>query len=115
VTRGCALLPALALIVCDAALAHAHLEQSMPADGSVLRNAPAELVLHFSEPAQLTALAIEKEGGASQKLAVPAGKSQAQIVVPLPALSPAHYVVSWRVMSSDGHVVHGQVHFTLAQ
>jgi methionine-rich copper-binding protein CopC len=115
VTRGCALLLALALGAGAAALAHTHLEQSTPADGSVLRSAPAEFVLHFSEPAQLTALAVEKEGGASQKLALPAGKLQAQIAVPLPALSPARYVISWRAMSADGHVVHGQVHFTLAQ
>lgn len=98
-----------------AALAHAHLEQSVPADGSVVNRAPTQLVLRFSEPAQLSALAIEKEHGAKQKLPPPTDKPQAQIVVPLPALAPGRYVVSWRAVAADGHVVPGQVHFTLSQ
>jgi methionine-rich copper-binding protein CopC len=109
------LLLALGLAAGVTALAHAHLQQSLPSDGSVVRSAPAELVLRFSEPAQLTALAIEQEGGAKQKLAPPSGQPQARIVVPLPLLTPGRYVVSWRALSADGHVVPGQVHFTLTQ
>jgi len=113
--RARAFLLALGLVVGEAALAHAHLEQSVPADGSVVSRAPTQLVLRFSEPAQLTALAIEKEHGAKQKLPPPADKPLAQIVVPLPALAPGRYVVSWRAVAADGHVVPGQVHFTLSQ
>jgi methionine-rich copper-binding protein CopC len=110
-----AFVAALAVAAGAAALAHARLEQTVPADGSVIKSTPAELVLRFSEPAQLTALAIQKEGGALQKLASPAGTAQSRIVVPLPALVPGHYVVSWRALGADGHVVPGQVHFTITQ
>ncbi|HKD54257.1 MAG TPA: copper resistance CopC family protein [Steroidobacteraceae bacterium] len=113
--KGRAFFPALAVAASAVALGHAHLEQSVPADGSVVSRAPTQLVLRFSEPAQLTALAIEKEHGARQKLPAPAGKPQAQIVVPLPTLAPGSYVVSWRAVAADGHVVPGQVHFTLSQ
>lgn len=105
----------LGVVTCAAAFGHAHLEKSVPADGSVVSRAPTQLVLQFSEPAQLTALAIEKEHGAKQKLPPPADKPQAEIVVPLPALAPGRYVVSWRAVAADGHVVPGQVHFTLNQ
>jgi methionine-rich copper-binding protein CopC len=97
-----------------AAQAHAHLQQATPADGSILSAAPTELVLRFSEAAQLTALTIGKDGAAPQKVAPLPQKPAAKIVVALPPLAPGHYVVSWRVLSADGHVVPGQIRFTLS-
>jgi methionine-rich copper-binding protein CopC len=96
-------------------LAHAHLLGSTPSDRSVLRTPPATLELHFSEAAQLTSLWIEKTGGPKQKLASPATEPRAQIRVSLPALAPGSYVVGWRALGSDGHVVPGQIRFTLNQ
>ena len=110
-----AFLLVLGAVAGTAALAHAHLEKSVPGDGSVVSRAPTQIVLRFSEPAQLTALAIEKEHEGKRKLPPPADKPQAEIVVPLPALAPGRYVVSWRAVAADGHVVPGQVHFTLNQ
>ncbi len=95
------------------AQAHAHLEGSTPADGSVLATVPGELVLQFSESARLTALAIARDGGAAQPLRPLPQSSARRIVVALPALSPGDYVVSWRVLGADGHVVPGQVRFRL--
>jgi methionine-rich copper-binding protein CopC len=94
--------------------AHAHLEESLPADNSVTRTAPTALVLRFSEAARLTALSITQEGGARQKLNPPQG-SRAKIEVALPALAPGHYLVSWRVLGADGHVLPGQIRFTLTR
>src|SRR6266446_1288612 len=50
------------------AQAHAHLQASVPRDGSTLGTAPVALVLQFSEAARLTALWIEKSGAEKQKL-----------------------------------------------
>jgi len=96
------------------AYAHAHLEQATPADGSVLSAPPAQLVLRFSEAARLTAFSIQ---GASTRQNVTALPEQPQttIVVPLPPLAPGHYVLSFRVVGADGHVVPGQVRFTLSR
>jgi methionine-rich copper-binding protein CopC len=96
-----------------AAGAHAHLEGASPADQAVLHSAPRELTLHFSEPAQLTALTLEREGSAPAALTLPSGQAQ-RIVVPLPSLVPGHYRVSFRALSADGHIVPGQVRFTLS-
>ena len=106
------LIGAWLLLAASAVQAHAHLQAATPADHSVLSAAPTQLVLHFSEAARLTALAVAKAGEPAHKLALP-DKPQAQIVVPLPPLAPGDYVVSWRAVGADGHVVPGEIHFTL--
>jgi copper transport protein len=105
----------LLLVAAVSAQAHAHLQQATPADGSVLEAAPSELVLRFSEAAQLTALTVARDGGTQQKVTPLPHKPQAQIVVKLPPLAPGHYVVSWRALSADGHVVPGEIRFTLGR
>jgi methionine-rich copper-binding protein CopC len=103
------------LLGASAAQAHPHLQQVTPADGSVVTSAPTQLVLRFSEAARLSVLAIGQGEGPRQKLTPLPQQSQATIVVKLPPLSPGRYVVSWRVMGVDGHVVPGEIHFTLKQ
>ena len=93
---------------------HAHLLSAVPADNSRISSAPATLVLRFSEAARLTALWIARDGAPRQKLPAPQ-QSQAQLSVPLPALAPGHYIISWRALSDDGHVVPGEVRFTLTR
>ncbi|MDB6086743.1 MAG: copper resistance protein CopC [Gammaproteobacteria bacterium] len=96
------------------ASAHAHLQKSSPADDSVISAAPANLVLNFSEAARLTALSIQKGGESPQKLTSLPTTAAQQISIPLPPLTPGAYTVSWRVLSDDGHVMAGALHFTLA-
>jgi methionine-rich copper-binding protein CopC len=94
--------------------AHAHLQKSSPADNSVITTSPPNLVLNFSEASRLTALSIQKGSESQQNLkSLPTTAAQ-QISVPLPPLTPGTYSVSWRVVSDDGHVMAGALHFTLA-
>jgi methionine-rich copper-binding protein CopC len=97
------------------AQAHAHLQASIPRDGSTLGTTPAALVLQFSEAARLTALWIEKSGAEKRKLTPLPAEPHSRIAVPLPKLAPGDYVVSWRVLGSDGHVVPGKIRFTLSR
>lgn len=83
-------------------------------DGSHLAAAPAELVLAFSEAARLTALGITRAGGEKQKL-TPPGESLQRIRVPLPKLAPGDYLVTWRALGSDGHLVPGQIRFSVTK
>jgi methionine-rich copper-binding protein CopC len=94
--------------------AHAHLQKSSPADNSVITASPANLVLNFSEAARLTALSIQKGGESPQKLKPLPTTAAQQISVPLPPLTPGAYSVTWHVLSDDGHVMSGTLHFTLA-
>jgi methionine-rich copper-binding protein CopC len=93
--------------------AHSHLKGSVPGDGSVVNAAPASIVLKFSEAAKLTALTLQKDGGAEQKLAPLPSAAAAEISVPAPKLEPGKYVVSYRVVSDDNHIMSGKLEFTL--
>lgn len=105
--------PVLAMFAVTAS-AHTHLQQSNPADNSVITASPTHLVLSFSEAARLTALSIQKDNEPERKLQPPSTAAAQQISVPLPPLAPGAYSVSWHVLSDDGHVMSGTLHFTLA-
>ncbi len=97
----------------SAAFAHANLKSSVPADGSTVAKAPAELVLNFSEGARVTALTVQKDGGAKQKVSPLPATSAAQARIAAPRLEDGHYTVTWRVASGDGHVMNGKFSFTV--
>lgn len=105
---GLALLP-------GAARAHAHLLEAVPAQGAVLHEAPARVSLTFSEPARLAVLWIAPENGARRKIAPLPAEAAKVISVALPSLAPGRYVLTWRVIGRDGHVVPGELHFTLSE
>ena len=95
------------------ASAHARLVSSSPADGSVITKSPSSIVLSFSEAARLTALSIKRSDEAKQSLKPLPTTAAEQISVPLPPLKPGAYSLTWRVLSDDGHVMSGTLHFTL--
>jgi methionine-rich copper-binding protein CopC len=97
-----------------AASAHAHLLKSSPADNSVITTSPSNLVLNFSEAARLTALSIQKDEEPKRNLKPLPTTAAQQISIPLPPLTPGTYSVNWRVLSDDGHMMAGALHFTLA-
>src|SRR4030088_2034079 len=93
--------------------AHAHLQKSSPADNSVITTSPSNLVLNFSEAARLTGLSIQKGEEPKQDLKPLPTTAAQQVSIPLPPLTPGTYSVNWRVVSDDGHVMGGALHFTL--
>ena len=96
------------------AYAHAHLTAAVPADRSAGK-APEQIVLTFSEAARLTALTLQREGEEPHKLTPLPAEMATRITVPLPKLSTGRYTLSWRVVSEDGHVVPGALHFTVLE
>ncbi len=95
------------------AQAHTHLIAASPAEGSTVK-APERIVLGFSEAARLTALSVRREGGAEEKLSPLPSTVAKEVSVTAPPLTPGHYTVSWRVVSNDGHVMSGKLHFTVS-
>jgi methionine-rich copper-binding protein CopC len=102
------------LTIASIAAAHVHLKQSVPAEGAVVTAAPAQIVLTFNEPALLTALWIQLDANAKQKLGPVPTEAQATITVATPGLKPGKYVVTWRAVAPDRHVMSGQLHFTVS-
>jgi methionine-rich copper-binding protein CopC len=103
-----------ALGIAGAALAHARLQTSTPADGSVLQQSPATFSLKFDEPATITLLTLQKEGEALQKLQPPSSKPGTELSVPAPKLTAGSYSLNYKAVSADNHVVSGAIHFRLA-
>ena len=102
----------LGLLWTAAALAHTHLVRSTPADGADLATPPPEAVLVFAEPVTLATAKVESSEGAKSVLTPPHGKN-AEIHLKLPALAPGRYHLTWRAASADGHVMTGQLAFTI--
>jgi len=96
-----------------AAMAHAVVEDIVPADGARLAQSPPEVRITFSETVQLLqpndaqVVAADGTSVARGGAQVPPGNAT-QVVIPLePRLAPATYTVRWRVVSADGHIVGG--------
>ena len=97
----------------DGAQAHAYLETSNPADGTVLAAAPAVLQLAFGESVQLSATQVDIVDGAGHHVAptrlrlersAVSGEdteSPVRIVGDLPSLARGVYRVSWQTLSTD--------------
>jgi copper transport protein len=107
------LLTLLLAAAAEGAHAHAVLVESTPADGAALASAPDRVTLHFNEPVQVISLRLVDERGQATPLAQDPETTPDRVEAPLPSLSPGSYVVSWRLLSVDGHPVGGAAFFTL--
>ncbi len=105
------------VLVCAAfsasAAAHAHLHASVPADHATVSAAPRQLSLAFNESVVLTALTIQKGDSAPTRLGPLADAGAAEFKFELPSLDDGSYVVKWRAISADGHIMAGKFTFTV--
>jgi methionine-rich copper-binding protein CopC len=105
---------ALAMLVAQSVAAHTELKATVPADRAAIAAAPENVQLTFSEAVRLTALSIQKDGAEKQSLGPLPAETTAAFAVALPAtLAAGHYVVTWRALSEDTHVISGEFMFTL--
>ena len=102
------------IMVPGLALAHAHLEASVPAANSTVPVMPPEITLHFSEAIRVTALSIERDGAKEmQDIKAPA-ETKAVLKVSAPKLAAGSYVLKWRGLGDDGHIMSGTVRFAVS-
>jgi copper transport protein len=103
----------IALASASEACAHASLVKAVPADGAVIPLPPAALTLTFNEPvAPLVVRLIGPDGAPLAPIAVTAQDTTVTISAP-PALRRGTHVLSWRVISADGHPVGGSLMFSI--
>ncbi|MEZ5102453.1 MAG: copper resistance protein CopC [Thermoleophilia bacterium] len=106
-----ALAAVLALLAAaPAALAHATLIGSAPADEAVVDGSPAAVVLRFDEQVEASFGAVRVYDGAARR--VDTGSAERPDVRSAsaalrPDLPDGTYTVAWRVVSADGHPVRG--------
>jgi methionine-rich copper-binding protein CopC len=106
---------ALLLALAAPALAHDELLTSSPADGATLTKLPPTVTLTFEEPPadEFAKMSVSGPDGALVNSTGPTIVGS-QMSVHLKAMTNAGtYVISFRIMSDDGHPVSGTIHFTL--
>ena len=105
---------AVAAVVSGSALAHTELTATFPDDGSMVAEAPENLQLTFSEPVRLTALSLQKDSERVQNLGPLPSETIKEFSIAVPAtIDDGHYVVSWRALSEDTHVMTGEFMFAV--
>lgn len=104
-----------AAVLTAAALAHASLKSSSISDGEVLETRPSEISLEYSCAVGLAALTLQTGAGEAVDWDYrPPRRMQAAFTASLPPLDDGDYVLSWRAMAGDGHVMTGEIAFVLA-
>ncbi|MBR1215891.1 CopD family protein [Bradyrhizobium sp. JYMT SZCCT0180] len=112
--RAIAAVAALLVALCLAtdASAHASLMAAEPADGSVVAEAPKTVQLQFNESVTPAVVNLIDAGGKTRAVTVRAVDQSVVIVLP-DDLPRGTQVVSYRVVSQDGHPVGGSVVFSI--
>jgi len=108
------LMALLGLLACAGeAGAHASLVKAEPADGAVVARPPAVLTLTFNEP--VAPLVVHLIGPNGEPIALgPAVAENATVTMRAPeSLQRGTHVLSWRVISADGHPVGGALMFSV--
>ena len=111
-----------------AANAHSPLSSSSPQDGETLDVSPPEIIMDFKSPAKLIKVEFKKSNnkqgksflrglfGGDDVKSVPLGESflmsmNKRQIIPMPSLGAGDYLLSWRAMGEDGHVIKGELTF----
>ncbi|MEW2396639.1 copper resistance protein CopC [Streptomyces sp. NPDC046862] len=102
------------------ASAHAALRDSDPRDGVVLKSAPRQVTLSFTESVSLLddSIRVVDPDNRPVETGEPgrAGKSSDTVRVTLPAdLGDGTYTIAWRVVSADSHPVSGALLFSVGE
>ncbi|MEO6382122.1 MAG: CopD family protein [Nitrobacter sp.] len=100
-----------AVLLPSAALAHASLIASNPADGVLLARAPATLTLTFNEPVDPLTIRIVDQSGVGASVTQIRRDGTQLVLTPPTILGDGAHVISWRVVSADGHPVGGSTMF----
>jgi copper resistance protein C len=107
---------AFLLVSTLAATGHAFLDRAEPRVGSTVRAAPRELTLWFTQNVEPAFSAFTVADDSGQR--VDAGKptiSGGVVHVPLKAIRPGTYRVTWRVLSVDTHTTEGSFTFKVGE
>jgi len=98
-----------------AAFGHASLNASEPEDGSLVDIAPARFVLTFSEPVAPLTLKLVRPDGSTIPLEDFALKDRTLEIEAPADIGRGTHVLSWRVVSADGHPIGGSVVFSVGE
>jgi hypothetical protein len=96
-----------------AATAHTTLESSSPPSGATLEASPPVIEMKFHHPLNLTSVVVVDAVKAERKLDFTPHSSAAVFQLPNPQLHPGKNEITWKGLSSDGHVVTGTLTYEI--
>jgi len=115
--RHCAMpwLIVLMIVVMPArpAQAHASLLSATPAEGVTIFEPPKSITLNFNEPVSPLAMRLVRPNGKAEVLSAVRAENSTVVITAPQMQEQGSYVLSWRVISADGHPVGGVVPFAL--
>ena len=101
-------------LLASPASAHATLLSTDPADGAVLDDAPAEVGLTFDEPVEVRSGAVRLLDATGVEVSAQARSVDTRVVLAVPqGVADGTYILTWRVISTDGHPVAGGFSFSI--
>lgn len=112
---GCSLAVAL-LMAATSALAHSFLVDATPSSKDHVSPAPKSLKLRFGggvEPAYSKLTIETPDGKVLAQGAVGKPETPRELTLDAPDLQAGRYIVRYRVLSTDGHIVEGNYDFTV--
>lgn len=110
------LIATLAVISIAAATASAHtsIVSSNIESGSQIEVAPASFDFSFGADIGLAGVELETLDGYPVEIAFERPREMGKsFSVPLPMLEPGPYILKWRAVAKDGHVMKGEVGFAI--
>ncbi len=113
---GAALIAAAVSFGANSAFAHSFLVEAAPSSKEHVTAPPKVIKLRFGGGVEPAYSNITVEGADGKVVAEGSiGKADAprELSVEAPALAPGRYVVRYRVLSTDGHIVQGNYEFTV--
>lgn len=104
------------LALAGSALAHTAIKTSNIEAGGTYSESPKTFEFSFGKPVGLAGLELETRSGEVVVINFQPEKSQmTDYSIELPAIGIGEYVLKWRAIAKDGHVMKGQVDFSVVE
>lgn len=110
---ACVLLAFIGLHIAEPVWSHTKVKTSTLEDGKTYQDLPEMIDLVFAQKVGLITLILETQDGSDIPLNFDKPKGMhSSFAIPKPDLKTGGYVLHWRVMAKDGHVLSGKITFT---
>ncbi len=107
------LLALTALFIAEPVWGHTKVKTSTLENGGTYQTLPEVIDLVFAQKVGLIDLTLKAADGSEIPLGFDKPKGMhSRFAIPKPDLASGAYVLSWRVMAKDGHVLNGEIAFT---
>ncbi|EFL90933.1 copper resistance CopC family protein [Ahrensia sp. R2A130] len=105
----------ICLSTAASALAHSPLKMTVPADGAELASPPKTITMQFGKSARLTKVTVKQEKASDPvRLDLPTKSFARAFEMDGIPKAAGSYLVRWRALGKDGHVLKGSFGYTVA-